>query len=172
MHNRLHPFPAIHLLSLLASRDLVNARYLWRRTPKSVRDNDGDVSRAWKVGSALWIKDWPAVYEALEVVQFSERIRSLVEKLVESTRTLAAELIEKSYEVLSLADAGQMLGMAEEKQVREYCAKHRLQWEIENGFVKPNRSEIGGQNGVLPDRSDSLKQLKKMTEQIVRLHTS
>ena len=174
MYDRPHPYPALHLLSLLASGDTINARYLYLRTPTSSRDSDPDFQAAWKAGSSLWTKQWANVYTSLKGHTFSERLHGLVEKVIENTRESVAGLIEKGYEVGEVGRVKKMMGMESVEEIKSYCRRVGRDWVVEDeGFLRPRESKVE-MNGVRGDgdSDQSLQRLNKLAEQLVRLHTS
>ena len=118
-----------------------SARYLWRRIPPSVKAANVELVAVWRIGRALWSKNYAEVYSAIRDFSWSDPAKSLVQLLegsfatlslsierfaaehscaiaafvalsVESFRDATFSLLSKSYTAISLGDCCNYLGLA------------------------------------------------------------
>lgn len=163
---RPHPHAALHLLALLLTGDLTEARFLWRRLPNACRA-DGDTAAAWGIGQAMWRRDQRAVYAGLRGRAWGPAAAPLIARLEAVTSEAAARLITRAYSVVSIERTATLLGCG----VAEIAGRcERLGWRIEDGFVVPG----GRSEGAATTKGEevSYQELQSLTEQLVRLQTA
>uniref|UniRef100_A0A0C9S0W8 Putative cop9 signalosome subunit csn8 n=1 Tax=Amblyomma americanum TaxID=6943 RepID=A0A0C9S0W8_AMBAM len=67
---------AIYLLQ----NDLPNAKFLWKRIPQEIKQSHPELGNIWKVGQALWYKDFPAIYTGL-AQEWPDDIKPIMQEL-------------------------------------------------------------------------------------------
>jgi COP9 signalosome complex subunit 8 len=55
-----------------------NAKFLWKRIPSSVKSNYPELAKVWEVGKALWRRDPPSVFLALQAHPWSDNIEDIM----------------------------------------------------------------------------------------------
>ena len=55
-----------------------NAKFLWKRIPASVKTDYPELSKIWDVGKALWLRDPPLVFLALQSHTWSDNILDIM----------------------------------------------------------------------------------------------
>ncbi|KAG2772773.1 hypothetical protein PC116_g5780 [Phytophthora cactorum] len=123
---------ASYLLVVLLSKNLNDARFLWKRIPIEIKQISEELRNAWEVGKALWQRNLAAAYAAMDY-DWSPSLQGLVEALKTSTREDAAELLSLAYSTVSVSDAALALGFARHEDAVQYCSS--LGWEVS----APNR---------------------------------
>ena len=53
------------------------AKFLWKRIPESIKKEHTELKKIWEVGVALWNRDFPAAYNALDQ-QWSESVKTIM----------------------------------------------------------------------------------------------
>lgn len=43
-----------------------NAKFLWKRTPQSVKNSHPEIGHVWEVGKYLWNTNYPSIYSNLK----------------------------------------------------------------------------------------------------------
>ncbi|PIN00010.1 hypothetical protein CDL12_27492 [Handroanthus impetiginosus] len=68
----------IHLLGHIYINDINNARFLWKKIPLAVKENQPEVAAVWKIGQRLWMKDYGGVHEAIREFNWSPQSQAIV----------------------------------------------------------------------------------------------
>ncbi|EEY63010.1 COP9 signalosome complex subunit, putative [Phytophthora infestans T30-4] len=118
---------ASYLLVVLLSKNLNDARFLWKRIPIEIKQLSEELRNVWKVGRALWQRNLAAAYAAMDY-DWSPSQQGLVEALKTSTRQDAAELLSLAYSTVSVSDVAFALGFARHEDAVQYCSS--LGWEV------------------------------------------
>lgn len=167
-----HPHAREHMLSLLLTDDLTEARFLWRRLPEEVRPQ---VEPTWRLTQALWRKDRAQFFRVAEAEDWNEGARPLVDELVCRIRGRAIELIRRAYSVVPVEMVARLVGVRVQ-DVPDLATSNG--WRVEGGFVVSGMREdgsacdddkkaVGGGGEQVP-----FAELQMLTEQLVKLQTS
>ncbi|KAF1333258.1 Cop9 signalosome complex subunit, partial [Globisporangium splendens] len=129
-------FYTSYLLVLLLANSLNDARFLWKRIAASVKQDSEPLRNAWEIGKALWQRNFAAAYAAMSQT-WPQEVQPLVDLLKQLTRESTAELLSSAYSTISISDAANALGFAQQEELVSYCAA--LQWEVspENQLIHP-----------------------------------
>lgn len=65
---------ALLLAHYLLSDDLVNAKFLWMRTPLSTKNENEEINSLWMIGKKLSLKEFPSFFASVKQHQWSEEI--------------------------------------------------------------------------------------------------
>lgn len=128
----------------LLQRDLVNAKFLWKRAPqeyKEKKESSAFMPEIWSVGRCLWQKDWPEAHVQLRSLTWPPHVQPIMAELVESLRREVADIVSRSYDTISSTELAEMLGIPDAK-----AACDELGWTMENGFVKVKRQSATSQS--------------------------
>ncbi|ETK82625.1 hypothetical protein, variant [Phytophthora nicotianae CJ01A1] len=127
-HSALSPdLYASYLLVVLLSKNLNDARFLWKRIPIEIKQMSEELRNVWEVSKALWQRNLAAAYAAMDY-DWSPSLQELVEALKTSTREDAAELLSLAYSAVSVGDAALALGFVRHEDAVQYCSS--LGWEV------------------------------------------
>ncbi|KAG6968956.1 hypothetical protein JG687_00003484 [Phytophthora cactorum] len=162
---------ASYLLVVLLSKNLNDARFLWKRIPIEIKQISEELRNAWEVGKALWQRNLAAAYAAMDY-DWSPSLQGLVEALKTSTREDAAELLSLAYSTVSVSDAALALGFARHEDAVQYCSS--LGWEVSapNRLIlpKPLANTRRGRSTVVDlDQLDTLSKTVLHLEQNTKL---
>ncbi|ETK82624.1 hypothetical protein F441_12274 [Phytophthora nicotianae CJ01A1] len=127
-HSALSPdLYASYLLVVLLSKNLNDARFLWKRIPIEIKQMSEELRNVWEVSKALWQRNLAAAYAAMDY-DWSPSLQELVEALKTSTREDAAELLSLAYSAVSVGDAALALGFVrhEDAVQCEFCHSNQL----------------------------------------------
>ncbi|KAJ7968112.1 COP9 signalosome complex subunit 8 [Quillaja saponaria] len=102
---------AIHLLGHIYVDDINSARFLWKSIPSSIKENQPEVSAAWKIGQRLWTRDYGGVHEAIRGFEWSQELQVLVAAFSELYTKKIFQLLQSAYSTISIQDAAFFLGM-------------------------------------------------------------
>ncbi|KAL7683974.1 putative proteasome component (PCI) domain, COP9 signalosome, subunit CSN8 [Plasmopara halstedii] len=127
---------ASYLLIVLLSKNLNDARFLWKRIPIEIKQSSEELRNIWEVGKALWQRNFAAAYAAMDY-DWSPSLQGLVEALKISTRDDVAELLSQAYSTISISDVALALGFTRHENAIHYCSS--LGWEVsvENQLILP-----------------------------------
>jgi len=164
----------LKLLALyLLQNDLCNAKYLWKRTPQSVKLSTPELNFIWNVGQKMWLRDFPGIYAALKQ-EWSEGIAPIMQKLTESTRGKALHLISNAYSSINLDDFSGLVGLPLDQSIQlaqkcgwtvDHASKMVAPLKSVNGFSMKNIKQFVGDRAPPPVCSTaSEEQLIKLTE--------
>jgi CSN8/PSMD8/EIF3K family len=155
-------------------KDLVQARFLWRRLSPHAR-GDVDVVAAWALGRFLWRKERKAFFEMASSHSWTPPCEGLAARLVQRERADVLALLSRAYSAVSLAAAEGMLGLDRDETLRTCLGAG---WTQDGEFLVPDPSgavaDTRGSRGgsARPTVEQSLQALTNLTEQLVRLQTA
>eukprot|EP00697_Spironema_sp_BW2_P009041 gnl/Spiro4/2380_TR1146_c0_g1_i1.p1 gnl/Spiro4/2380_TR1146_c0_g1~~gnl/Spiro4/2380_TR1146_c0_g1_i1.p1 ORF type:complete len:210 (+),score=28.54 gnl/Spiro4/2380_TR1146_c0_g1_i1:43-630(+) len=119
-----------HLLCLLLAGQLENARFLVARQD---RDTKRNISNYWKIGKALWKRDYQNIYAAFQA-SFPESYAQLIRRLEDQTREKSLQLLARAFSTIRAADASVYLGLPTDATSRFLSSKG---WTSEGAFFSP-----------------------------------
>ncbi|KAJ7519797.1 hypothetical protein O6H91_20G055800 [Diphasiastrum complanatum] len=102
----------IHLLGHILVSDLNSARFLWKRIPASVKQNQPELLAAWKIGQCMWTHNYSGVHEALHNFEWSHDVRPVVGRIAEDYSGRIFRLLSTAYSTISVTDAASYLGLS------------------------------------------------------------
>ncbi|CAH0488698.1 unnamed protein product [Peronospora farinosa] len=158
-------FYASSLLLLLLSKDLNDARFLWKRIEIEIKETSEELQKVWEIGKALWHRNLAAAYVAMDY-NWSPMLQGLVEALKILTREATAELLSVAYSTISIADVALALGFARQEDALQYCSS--LNWNVSEAeqlvWPKPMASVQRG-----PSTTVDLDQLDMLSKTVLHL---
>ncbi|CAI5714931.1 unnamed protein product [Peronospora destructor] len=158
-------FYASYLLLLLLSKNLNDARFLWKRIAIEIKETSEELQKVWEIGKALWQRNLAAAYVAMDY-NWSPMLQGLVEALKISTREATAELLSVAYSTISVADVILALGFARQEDALQYCSS--LNWDVSEAdqlvWPKPMASVQRG-----PSTTVNLDQLDMLSKTVLHL---
>lgn len=124
------------LIIYLIDNDVVNAKFLWKRIPDSIKAETPELQALWKIGQHLWKRDFVNVYVAIKSEEWSCVSLPLLEKLVLSLRKRLVKLVAQAYSNIHIEQLGNLLGLNEQEVIALAAAES---WEVdeENKLIKP-----------------------------------
>lgn len=127
---------ATYLLVVLLSKNLNDARFLWKRIPNEIKQASEELRNIWEVGKALWERNLAQAYAAMDY-DWSLTLDGLVKALKTSTREDATELLSRAYTTIAISDASIALGFARHEDAAHYCSS--LGWDVSatNQMISP-----------------------------------
>jgi len=139
------------------------ARFLWKRIPLKFKKQSKELVALWKVGQALFKRQLPAFYAAVEMFPWSNIISGFILALREETVERRRKLIAASYSSVSLLKLAELLGMTQPQAVQYVVS---LGWRADNNnMVFPTPSTHNR------DQEATLKQLDQLTLYVSSLET-
>ncbi|XP_018322475.1 COP9 signalosome complex subunit 8 [Agrilus planipennis] len=142
----------------LCQNDLCNAKFLWKRIPASVKTAAPELASIWAVGQQMWKRDFPAIYNALNSVTWSENVADIMREVQEITRLRAVDLITRAYSSISLDAVAHMTGLTSDV-ANKACSEKGWQIEADTNIVHPVRSST-----VIIGQNSSEDQLYRLTD--------
>ncbi|XP_001605512.1 COP9 signalosome complex subunit 8 [Nasonia vitripennis] len=119
----------------LYQNELCNAKYLWKRIPMIVKENSTDLKNIWTVAQKMWLRDWPAVYAALDC-SWNKIVEEIMLALKERIRDRALTLIGDAYSFLDINTLASMIGATPDDSRQIATSKG---WTITGNMVKPSK---------------------------------
>eukprot|EP01095_Lingulamoeba_sp_RSL-Kostka_P017902 TRINITY_DN9587_c0_g3_i1.p1 TRINITY_DN9587_c0_g3~~TRINITY_DN9587_c0_g3_i1.p1 ORF type:complete len:195 (+),score=41.25 TRINITY_DN9587_c0_g3_i1:78-662(+) len=156
-----HPYYGLQLLSHLILQDTVNARFTWKRTPESVKQNKV-IQYIWAIGRFMWERNYEEVFNTIKNTNWPETYVQLLQKLEENFRENTINLISRSYNSITLKSFCEKTGYSPQDAINEIQAK---EWEFDEdkSIIRPviqNEENFS---------TDQLNQLKKLTDYVAYL---
>lgn len=128
------------LLALyLATGQICNAKYLWKRIPPAMRNGNEELGALWNVGQTLWVKDSRSFHTAVQAYQWTETIAPIVTEIVNNVRDGTVRLIANGYTCIKIKDAAELLGWSEGETNSHLVGT--VGWRLQNGLLYPVESE-------------------------------
>ncbi|CAM6116277.1 unnamed protein product [Calypogeia fissa] len=158
-----HDWPyTIHLLGHVVVDDLNSARFLWKRTPAVVKQNNAELTAAWKIVQCLWSHDHAAVHDALRGHDWSPDVQPVISAIAEDYSKRILKLLYTAYSTISVGDAASFLGMTE-NEVVNYTVQHG--WTLDPLAKMLTVSPI---TSTVEQKTDA-SQLQSLTEYVFHL---
>ncbi|DAZ97158.1 TPA: hypothetical protein N0F65_004772 [Lagenidium giganteum] len=155
-------FYASYLVVLLLSKNLNDARFLWKRIAPETKQASAPLKAVWEIGKALWTRNIARAYEMMDQPWPGE-LQQLIGHLRVSTRASMAELLSVAYSKLSFNDAAQALGFAQQQDLVAYCEDLKWQVHTSEQLLQP---EPLAHN---PSHSITLQQLDDLAQHVLHL---
>ncbi|ENN74403.1 COP9 signalosome complex subunit 8 [Dendroctonus ponderosae] len=122
----------------LYQNDLCNAKFLWKRIPASVKTAAPELGQIWAVGHHLWKSDFPATYQALNAVKWSENVAEIMQNVQIVVRSRAVDLMSQAYSSINLQTVQAMTGLDSEVCIAA-CKEKGWRVETDSKIVYPVR---------------------------------
>ncbi|GAX73852.1 hypothetical protein CEUSTIGMA_g1302.t1 [Chlamydomonas eustigma] len=153
---------ALHLLGHIYNQNLNDARFLWKRIPASVKQNNPELEAVWRLLQFAWSRQYQGLWQALQGYQWSTQLQPLIESLVIKMREHLLDLISTAYATVTPAKIALLCGMT---QAETLSTCRLLGWQIDDST---------GMCKVLPKNTegkklDSAANLQQMTEYMIHL---
>jgi len=131
---------AIYLLQ----NDFHNAKLLWKRIPTALKTGDSELCGIWAVGQKVATSDFAGIYEALRRPWTTNA--QLMNRMLETTRRRAVDLVAKAYESIAVENLTTLLGTAGDEESTKMARE--LQWVVDDKMVFPKTktSRVAGRN--------------------------
>merc|ERR1719334_2641647 len=138
-----------------------NAKFLWQRIPAPVKTASPELVAIWKVGEALWKREFPAVYVAAGAQEWAdEEVRRLMAEVKRRTQTRALHLISQAYSSIKADELAAFIGQDTAEAI-ETITKLGWQADAPTRLVTPKKIPCAAQQ-PLP----SGQQLSRLTDYI------
>jgi len=152
---------AIHILQ----NDLCNAKYLWKRIPKSEKSKSMELPAVWEVGKALWKHNYSEAQTLSTAYNWSDNVHKLMDAFREALRMRCLKLITQGYSSIKKQHLSSMLGLSED-ETSDLIQRQGWSTQPDSEFVKP----FSGKK--LEDSAINNKEyLEKLTQYILFLET-
>eukprot|EP01111_Echinosteliopsis_oligospora_P013326 TRINITY_DN475_c0_g1_i1.p1 TRINITY_DN475_c0_g1~~TRINITY_DN475_c0_g1_i1.p1 ORF type:complete len:200 (-),score=42.73 TRINITY_DN475_c0_g1_i1:87-686(-) len=156
-------FYKVQLFTYLIINDLDSARFLWKRIPTEIRAAHPELGLIWKIGQAMWKREYANVYASLRV-DWSPLCLPLANALTDQFRQRSYALICKAYTSISVNDAAIILGLAPSDVVTSTTAQG---WKFDAATNMLSPKQISQQQ----IQKTGLDQLSSLTKYVVFLET-
>ncbi|KAI2804665.1 COP9 signalosome complex subunit 8 [Blomia tropicalis] len=149
---------AIYLLI----NDLPNAKLLWKRIPKDIKESNSEIQAVWDVGIKISLRQFSSIYSLIDQTQWPSHLNNIMNCIKESTRDRLLTLISKAYTSYEFKDLVLCLGLSE-TETMEKISKLGWTYEHDNGFVVPTKQDSSNDDAPVPS-FDQL--MTKLTEYV------
>ncbi|RWS09731.1 hypothetical protein B4U79_01202 [Dinothrombium tinctorium] len=151
---------AIYLLS----NDLPNAKFLWKRIPKNLKQESPELRAIWEIGKKLWEKNIHAIYDLIDGYQWPAYLNNIMKELREVTFKRAINLISQSYSYISFDDFMNATGIRDKNEAINLGKS--LNWDVDEnfGFALPKKANFDNET-----ISSNQEQLEKLTQYVAFL---
>ena len=140
------------------------AKFLFKRIPDDVKKDHTELKKIWDVGMALWNRDFPTAFVALEQ-EWSESVKPIMQAvkgkvlpskviaksftfmilfyfIAEKTRSRFINLVSNAYTSISLADFSKYVGLSELEAGQLAAQQPGWQYDTENRVIRPVKAEV------------------------------
>ena len=156
------------LLLYLMEFDLINAKFLWKRIPVSVKV-DTELTTLWKIGQCLWKREFPTVYQIIKSHEWSESFKEPLLKLYSILQNRMTSLIENAYSLVKVDDLSQALGISEEQQLLDFINNKKWVLDPDTKLVKVDcqcESNTAGNTQDKLDNTTLTQSLHRLTDYV------
>lgn len=116
-------FYSIYLVCYLASGDLHNAKYLWKRAPEGFK-SVGTLPQVWEVGKALWKDDAGMAMKIILEGSWPTEVRAVVSILRDSIVRRHLATMTSAYAQVTVASLANQLHISQQQLLeckQEHC---------------------------------------------------
>ncbi|XP_014214159.1 COP9 signalosome complex subunit 8 [Copidosoma floridanum] len=124
------------LAAYLFKNQLCNAKHLWKRIPRNVKNESPDIKNIWLVAQKMWQRDWPAVHIALRN-EWNENVSDIMNALKDRISERALFLVEDAYSSLEIRYFTEMTGLSIENS-REVAREK--DWSVVGSIIHPKKN--------------------------------
>ena len=151
------------LMLYLMEFDLINAKFLWKRIPDSLKTDD-ELTTVWKIGQHLWKREFTEAYSIISSYQWSDSHKESSQKLYSILQKRMMELVENAYSIIKFDALSKLLGINDETKMLEMA--NRKQWDIDhdNKLVKIKKP-LNGKH-VMENDNDLPQTLHRLTNYV------
>ena len=123
------------LMLYLMEFDLINAKFLWKRVPVSLKSDD-ELTTIWKIGQCLWKREFTEAYNIISSYQWSDSHKEPSQRLYSILQKRMTELVADAYSIIKFDALAKLVGMNDEMKMLEMV--NSKQWDIDhdNKLVK------------------------------------
>ncbi|XP_046676262.1 COP9 signalosome complex subunit 8 [Homalodisca vitripennis] len=148
------PLMYAQLLAIyLYQNDLCNAKFLWKRIPSQAKAENPELAHVWSVGKAMWQRDFPAVYTALNATMWTDNVAEIMKAVHQEVVRRATQLVCRAYTSVSINTAAALIGTTPE------AIAQQKGWRVEGNLVSPPHP-----SPPVPTLTSSEEQLTKLTD--------
>lgn len=155
-NDKSEPYYKLLMILYLTVDDLPNAKFLWKRSPKASKDDE--YKAVWEIGKALWKRDYPAIYKALDAFKWSSKSAKYVDALKVAFRARTWKLVSVAYSKIKIDKAIELLGDKKEELVKQ--AKE-FGWTVDGDYLATKPIIAKKEQDV------GINQLNQLTEYVV-----
>jgi len=153
---------AFHLLGHIYNKNLVDARFLWKRIPEAVKQNNPELEAVWKVLQYFWQRHYQGVWQALTAYQWSPQLQPFIEAIAVKTREELMELISVAYSTVRPSKVASICGINEQEALAA-CQAQGWRYDAATGVVHVVAKPAAAQ------QQDGFEQLQSLTAYMVHL---
>lgn len=144
---------AIYLLF----NDLISAKFLWKRIPSNVKEENSELSIVWLVGKLLWKRNYTEIYGVINSCPaWPNHLRNIMNLILESTRARAKALISKAYSSILISEASKLLGLSEENTIKTATESD---WSHDRDYLFIKKDESNKGNNKIDGGTELLDKL-------------
>eukprot|EP00252_Welwitschia_mirabilis_P014834 TRINITY_DN32871_c0_g1_i1.p1 TRINITY_DN32871_c0_g1~~TRINITY_DN32871_c0_g1_i1.p1 ORF type:complete len:198 (-),score=28.51 TRINITY_DN32871_c0_g1_i1:183-776(-) len=153
---------SIHLLGHIYVQDINSARFLWKRIPTHIKENQQEVSAVWKIGQCIWTRNHAGVHTALHDFDWSPEVKPIIAAFSENYTKKMFNLLLSAYSTISVTDTAQFLGMSNEDAVS---------YAVQQGWILDSASQMLTVKKIptIVDQIIDSNKLQNLTEYVFHL---
>eukprot|EP01025_Chloroclados_australasicus_P014181 TRINITY_DN1663_c0_g1_i1.p1 TRINITY_DN1663_c0_g1~~TRINITY_DN1663_c0_g1_i1.p1 ORF type:complete len:197 (+),score=34.54 TRINITY_DN1663_c0_g1_i1:116-706(+) len=107
----------LHVLAYLYVGSAENARFVYKRATKKLKESDKISQPAFKVLQSVWNREWGLFWQVLSQTDWSAPVVPLIEALTSKYRQNLIQLTQRTYTNISRQQLGEMLGLSPDEAV-------------------------------------------------------
>mmetsp|Transcript_4479 Transcript_4479/g.9636 ORF Transcript_4479/g.9636 Transcript_4479/m.9636 type:complete len:199 (+) Transcript_4479:138-734(+) len=153
---------ALHLLSHIYNKNWSDARFLWKRIPGAVKQNNPELEAVWRLLQYYWSRQYQGIWQALQAYQWSPQLQPVVEALAIKTREELMELIGFAYSTVAPSKVASICGMTEAEALN-VCQAQGWEYDAATGML------MVSPKAAAQAQLDGYSNLQQMAEYMVHL---
>lgn len=130
---------ALHLLGHIYNKNLEDARFVWKRIPINVKQNNQELQAVWRVLQYLWQRQYQGMWQALQAYSWSPQLQPFMAALAEKTRAELLELISTAYSTVKPSKVAYICGLTEQEALTA-CQAAGWHWNEATGTLQVVRA--------------------------------
>ncbi|XP_053212114.1 COP9 signalosome complex subunit 8-like [Panonychus citri] len=150
------------LVIYLAQNDLINAKFLWKRIPVTIKEKSDCLKLIWEVGKCLMTNDFAGVYGKIDGQTWPIHVSPIMEQLRKDHQSRLIQLISKGYTKISLEDVIKTTGCSSQEEMIKLGQSVGWKTDVPFGFTIDKNVTIDEENSF----SSNQEQLEKLTDYV------
>lgn len=162
---------AIYLLL----NDLTSAKFLWKRIPDQIKQENDELSTVWQVGKLMWKRNYSEIYQVIKSrPTWPNHLRNIMNLITDVTRQRAQLLISRAYSTIEISMASNLLGLSREETLN---LANQLGWQFDEAseylsITKTDTKYSASKGNPVLGLDNGTELLEKLTDYILFLEKS
>eukprot|EP00199_Chlamydomonas_sp_CCMP681_P006204 CAMPEP_0119103468 /NCGR_PEP_ID=MMETSP1180-20130426/1900_1 /TAXON_ID=3052 ORGANISM="Chlamydomonas cf sp, Strain CCMP681" /NCGR_SAMPLE_ID=MMETSP1180 /ASSEMBLY_ACC=CAM_ASM_000741 /LENGTH=194 /DNA_ID=CAMNT_0007087979 /DNA_START=97 /DNA_END=681 /DNA_ORIENTATION=- len=127
---------AVHLLGHIYNKQLEDARFVWKRIPAGVKQDNPELEAVWRLLQYMWQRQYQGMWQAMQAYTWSPQLQPLMHALADKVRAELLDLLSTAYSTVRPAKVASICGLTEQEAYAA-CSAAGWLWDETKGTFSP-----------------------------------